>query len=504
MKLCGISLAALFGFVVLATANATGYRYGVSDQLFYLPSLLRALDPELFPRDAVLLDAQSTLMLSDQLLAALVRATHASLPLAMLLAYMLTLSLLLAAMVGFARPFVASGWSVAAFCAALTLRHRIAETGANTLEGYFHPRVLAFALGIAALAIATNEWWNRDRPTGTAPVSSLLASLLLVVMAAIVHPTTGLWLGIWLFVMLWVNEPPWRRPLGVVGLGCAAGAVWALAAGPLTHRITRLDLAWEAAMAGKDYIFPTRWPVGAWALHLGSALLILATWGARVRRGIAHPREAGLVFGCLALVAIFLLSLPFIAARVALIVQLQTSRVFWMVDFLATLYVVWWLAEGARHRSPRLLFVGLLLLSVGRGFYILHIESPDRSLAQADVAPGPWRDAGLWLRTHTPRDAHLLTDPDHAWKYGTSLRLTAHRDVLLEVMKDTALALYARDVAARVGERMAATRNFASLDETALLGLARRYDLDYLVIDRRLALPAVYRNDRFHVYDLRQ
>ena len=32
----------------------------------------------------------------------------------------------------------------------LTLRHRIARTGANTLEGYMHPRQLAFAIGVAA------------------------------------------------------------------------------------------------------------------------------------------------------------------------------------------------------------------------------------------------------------------------------------------------------------------------------------------------------------------
>jgi hypothetical protein len=32
--------------------------------------------------------------------------------------------------------------------AALTLRHAIAETGTNTLEGYLHPRQLAFAFGV--------------------------------------------------------------------------------------------------------------------------------------------------------------------------------------------------------------------------------------------------------------------------------------------------------------------------------------------------------------------
>ena len=36
---------------------------------------------------------------------------------------------------------------------AVTLRHRIPHTGANSVEGYFHPRLLAFAVGVSALAL---------------------------------------------------------------------------------------------------------------------------------------------------------------------------------------------------------------------------------------------------------------------------------------------------------------------------------------------------------------
>ena len=38
--------AGLVLLVVLAIANAAGYRYGVSDQAFYLPSILQAIDPD--------------------------------------------------------------------------------------------------------------------------------------------------------------------------------------------------------------------------------------------------------------------------------------------------------------------------------------------------------------------------------------------------------------------------------------------------------------------------
>ena len=55
-------------FALLATANGAGYRYGVSDQAFYIPVVQHAIDPETFPRDASLIDAQGRLMITDEIL----------------------------------------------------------------------------------------------------------------------------------------------------------------------------------------------------------------------------------------------------------------------------------------------------------------------------------------------------------------------------------------------------------------------------------------------------
>ena len=37
-------------------------------------------------------------------------------------------------------------------------------------------------------------------------------------------------------------------------------------------------------------------------------------------------------------------------AGVALALQLQVSRIFWMLDFLATIYVAWLLGEAPHRR----------------------------------------------------------------------------------------------------------------------------------------------------------
>ena len=65
----------LLPFVLLATANSAGYRYGASDLAFYGPAVMRQLDPELFPRDAPIIDAQARLTFMDETVAAIARLT---------------------------------------------------------------------------------------------------------------------------------------------------------------------------------------------------------------------------------------------------------------------------------------------------------------------------------------------------------------------------------------------------------------------------------------------
>ena len=67
-------------FIALATLNAGGYRYGASDQAFYVPAVLLQLDPALFPRDHAVLAAQTHLTVVDELIAGTIRLTGVSLP----------------------------------------------------------------------------------------------------------------------------------------------------------------------------------------------------------------------------------------------------------------------------------------------------------------------------------------------------------------------------------------------------------------------------------------
>jgi hypothetical protein len=481
-------------FLVLATANSGGYRYGISDQAYYVPAAMKAADPGLFPRDSALLDVQSRLLVIDETLAAASALPGFDMPLAFFTLYLASVIALFGAAVAFARACRLSAWATAAFLLLLTFRHRIPRTGANSLEGYAHPRMLAFALGIAALACIVRSRYGW--------------AALWVAAAAAVHPTTGCWFAVVVAAAAFAARPEWRRALMAGVAALAAVGTWALLAGAPAERLVRMDDAWLAVLADKDYLFPTDWPLYAWVLNLMYPAVVLLVSRARARSGLAVPGERGLMAGVAALVALFAISVPLTALEMALAVQLQVTRVFWVLDLLAAAAVAWWLtsAEGARSTlRPAIVVAVLAAASIGRGVFLLVQPEPNRELVQIDLPQTPWAEAMRWLGAQ-PASWHVLADPGHAWKYGVSVRLAAGRDTVVELGKDSSMAMYDRDLAMRVAERSAALADFEALDAARASQLGERYNADVLVVEHELALdlPVLYGNDGFVIHDLRR
>jgi len=488
-------LAALV-FVVAATLNSAGYRYGAGDQAFYLPAIQRHLEPESFPRDRLLIDDQDRLNVFPRVAAALVRTAHVPQPALFLGLYVVALLLLFWSARALAEHLGLSRWAQLAVVAALALKHRVGMTGVNTLEGYGHPRVLAFAIGLAAVVSVL-----RARP---------VAALALVAAAFVVHPTTALWCGVWVGVALIAADRRLRPWLLAAGGGAAVVAIWAIGAGPLSPQLVRMDEAWLGVLEGKEYLFATGWGADGWAIAALYTAVPAAGFALRRRLGVARPREGAMVLGLSALVAIFVLTLPCVAARVALAVQFQVSRVFWMLDLTATIYAVWALADAGRrmpgeatgNRRAAAVACALIGLAAVRGAWVMWVEHPGRPVVQAGLPQDDWQDAMDWLRRQ-PAATHVLADPSHAWRHASSVRVAAGRDVYLEEMKDAAMAMYSRRVAMRVAERLVALDDFDGLTPASARALADRFGLDVLVTERVIDLPLVYRNARFSVYRLK-
>lgn len=424
-------------------------------------------------------------MLGDEVLAAATRITGMPLDVLFFAAHLLSLALVWAALVLIGRSTYRTPWLTMALGAAFTLRHRIPRTSANSFEPYFHPRMLAFSLGALALAaVLRRRFWT---------------AIALVGVSAVVHITTAMWFAILIGMALAVLDPRLRR-FALIGAAAAALFVgWALVSGPLTASLTQMDGSWLEAVASKDSLFASQWPAWAWAANLG--LLVVLWWAHRRRQahGSATAEDAGIVWGATALVAVFFVTFPAVVARFALPVQLQIPRVFWLVDFVALVYAI-----GAIRRERVAIAVASLLLvaSVSRGIYVITVEHPERGLFAIRVPESPWERAMAWVKQQ-PIDTHVLADPGHAWRYGTSVRVSAERDVLLEDVKDSAIAIYSRDVAMRYLERTRAIGDFNELSADKARELAAVYDLDYVVTEADLELPVSYRNQQFKIYALK-
>ena len=480
-------------FAAAATLNAGGYRYGAADQAFYIPAILHHLDPTLFPRDWAMVGAQGRYFLVDEIVAALVRVTGWSLPVWFALAQVVTLAALYVGALRLGRAVLTSPWALTAWLAALTLRHRIAKTGANTLEGYFHPRMLVFGVGLLALADVLDG--RRWRP------------LLVLVAAMALHPTTAaLFLAI-VVVAIVVAEPRLHRPaIAAAGVITAVGV--AAIAGGIGPDLTPMDATWRALVATKDYTFPTTWSLATWLVNLAAPIVLGAAAWQRARDGRLTVAERGLVAGAAALLVGFVLTLPLVGAGVPLAVQLQTSRVFWPIEALAVLFLVWWLVDrptaAPRRSIAQAVAAVLVLTSVIRGAYVGFVESPERATFAFTLPDDPWTRALTWVRDSTPRDTFVLADSGHAWKagMGTAVRIGAARDVFLEETKDVAMAMYSRQSAHRVAARIEAAQGFETMTPEALRRLVPAGATAALVTTRVLDLPILHRADGVAVYAL--
>jgi hypothetical protein len=352
--------------------------------------------------------------------------------------------------------------------------------------------VLAFAIGLwAVVSVARGRTWR---------------ALVLVAAAFIVHPTTALWFGVWVGVAGLVADRA-RRP--VLAAGAAAAALltaWAIGVGPLHAQAVVMDADWLGVVGSKDYLFPDEWSVSSWGMAAAYVAAVAGPFLWRRAGGRLAARETAVIAGLGALLAVFVLTLPATAARVALAVQFQVSRIFWMFDLLGTIYLAGLIvdgptAKGATSKVARAVALTLVVAATARGAYVKWVEHPERPLARASLPADEWQQALGWL-AGTPTGSLVIADPGHAWRFGTSVRVGASRDVLLEEVKDTAMSMYSRRVAMHVLERIRAIGDFASLTDAQIAALASRYGASFLVDERPRTLPVAYRNGRFTVYRL--
>ena len=279
--------------------------------------------------------------------------------------------------------------------------------------------------------------------------------------------------------------------------GAATVGVVLVLAYPLRDQLARMDATWTQVLSVKDYLVVPGWPVAAWLTHLAIAAVTFALFAYRRSLGVASQREGALIAGC--------------GLLFALAVQLQFNRVFWLLDLVGIAYLGWLLVEsplGVRRptgvtkvRPRRAVVVVFALLSLSRGGYRVLVEDGGKPMFQYQLAETNWNEVMRWASAQ-PVGTHFLAHPDHALRYGTSVRAASGRDVYLELTKDTGIAIYSSDIAHRIARRVSDLGDFERLDAERARGLAARYAIDFLITEQPLDLPVATATGQFTVYAL--
>jgi hypothetical protein len=452
--------------IALAALAVTlhGYHFGIEDQTLYLPAIERALDPTLFPHDAVFFVTETRFTLFDEAMAYAVR--WSGIPLDFLVAgvHFSALVLVLAAC---RRIAIACGIDRSARWAgllliAIALPMPVAGTRLGLMEQYLHPRGLAIALMLWAFV---------------ASINGRVIAAPLVVVAGLIHPLTALW-GT-LHVVFQLRNWRWRHG---VWLLCA---LVTLSCNPLQAPPADTTNYWREALSPQrfDVRYPLNWSWYEWLGVVGPIALLayfvrsarqngndrLATMGAR----LLASGVAGVVLA-IAVTAVPDRRLP-----------LQPMRE------LHLLYFVTFLLGGAqlerkrlRGRWPRRLgvFVPLVLvvLAVQRHFPSSpHVEWPGRPPDNA------WARAFLWSRDHTPKDALFATDPFYLRRPGPdshSLRALAERSMLSEAYHDLAPAAMSVELGRRWMTEQQALANWGQFTKEDFVTLRRQFGVTWVVV----------------------
>ena len=458
-----------------------------------MPAIARALDPSLFPRDTRAARRADAPVARRRSARRRRRARPGvDLPPLFLGVYLLTLVVLVRRGCRASRARSAPrGWPSAAFLAAAHAAPSHREDR-RELARRLHPpadaRVRARPAGARLRACADAPVCRRVSWRSSRPCHA---------------PTTALWFA------RRAGSRRWSRPPGVAIVALLAASARRSLGAAGRRRAARaavsslMDAEWLSVLADKDYLFSAEWPLYAWAdqprlsgRHRGRST------GAASRRGSTAPGEAALVAALLALVArVSGLRAALDWRAVALAVQLQITRVFWLLDFVTAAYLAWWLTRtwrAAAIRAPTWpSSLASRSLAVGRG--VLRRSRRGGSPARRSVSCRPtWTDAMAGSRRSRRRLARAGRSRPRL-----EVRRRASASRRPRHGARTGQGHGAGDVRSRRGDARRPNARPRSATSTRLrptmsAALAARYGLDVFVdrANRTLALPVLYRERR--------
>lgn len=405
--------------VTLLAVLVAGYHPGLEDDAFYLAAIKKNLNPSLFPYDPDFFRLEFQTTIFDKLIAYSISLTHLPLGWGILLWQFVAIFLVLWGCYEIARRFFSQGharWA-AVIMVALLLTLPVSGTGITLADQYLHPRTLATAaiLGAVAAVLEDRRW----------PAAMFLA------LAFSVHALMAAFGISYCVFLAW----PSRR------LSSPRMAALLL---PLGWVFAPASDAWRQAAASRPFYLLREW---SWYEWLGVfAPLLLLWWFRRIaeRDGalvMARAAERLVYFGIFQIAVGLVIMLPR---------SLERLWPFEPMRGLHLLYLFLFLMAGGligQHVLGRHVYRWLLLfvpLSLGMMYTqcqmypaTAHLELP------GEPSKNAWVDAFTWVRHNTPTDSLFALDPYYMSLPGEDFhgfRALAERSALADYLKDGGMA----------------------------------------------------------------
>lgn len=476
---------ALLALLTTVAILVQGYHPGLEDDAFYLAAIKHNLNPSLFPHDADFFRVQFQATIFDKLIASSVRLSHVPLEWGIFLWQWSVTFLILWQCWRISRRCFAEAraqWAAVTLVAVL-LTLPVSATGLTLTDQYLHPRALATAAILAAIAAVLD--------------AQLLLAFAFLTAAFLIHAIMAAFGTSYCLFLLWRPAHRTEIPVHRTEIKERRPAVLAALLMPLGWIFEPASDAWRRAAATRpSFYFVLRWH---WYEWLGVVAPLALLWwfrglARRKQQANAAQQNMARVSGRLVYFGVFQLA---VALLMLLPPQFERLRPLEPMRFLHLVYLLFVLLAGGllgqyvlkRHALRWLLLFAPLaagMFYAQRQMYpaTAHLELP--GLASRNN----WVDAFHWISQNTPVDSQFALDPRYMELRGEDyhgFRALAERSVLADEIKDAGMAARVPSLAPRWLRDVEAQRGWRTFQRPDFLRLKREFGVDWVV----LQAPAV-------------
>ena len=436
----GFALCLVSGLTLTALA-VHGYHPFAEDGGLYLAGIKRVLNPALYPYDSEFVLGHLRFSLFAPAVAATVRRSGLGLETTLLLIYLASVWMTLAA-----------GWVLACRCfpsrkeragavglLAMWLTLPIAGTSLMLMDPYVTARSISTPCTLLALAGAL-DFVISVRESERWRWSGLALTVAALAVAGVMHPLMAAYgFGCVLTLGATIPERRGTRVGAMVGL-CATVVTVVLV---LQTVAQPESAAYYSVAMSRYYWFLSEWH---WYELVGLAaplaILVAAMWGSRRSgdRARATLAQMGLAVGAIAVIVAAIFARE--GAATHLVARLQPLRVFQQVYVVMILFVGaalagWMGRQWLRWAAVFSLLAAVMFTAERQTFPAsAHLELPQFHEVENTNA---WVQAFRWIRSNTPVNAVFAMDADYITRPGEDaqgFRAIAERSALPDYSKD--------------------------------------------------------------------